>query len=240
MKDRQVIELYYRLKIIETIDFKSPPPIEGETASFYYFLNNEKLTIKLKQHCSSVEEGQNLVDYFLRSWELDDAIRNGRRRFEFELYDAKIIDPKNPNTTIVYSQGVSLRIGGSGKVKFIYPCYPDPPVFFRITPDVIDLWDRYERYLNNNEPLQSMAYSCLTFIEKCAVNRKNAAKYYKIDYKVFDIIGNFTGETRGDKKTVRKFKRDVSPRPLSPIENEWIRAALMAIIRRVGEINIAS
>ncbi|MBU4230908.1 MAG: hypothetical protein L6277_15455 [Desulfobacterales bacterium] len=137
MKNSQVIELYYRLESIKTVDFKSPPPIEEEETSFNYSLNNGILTIKLKQPCSSVEEAHNLVDDFLRSWEIDDAIRNGRCRCEFKLYDAKIIDPNNPNNIIIYSHGGVSVGGGSSDIKTTYPRYPNPPKFFKISPDVI-------------------------------------------------------------------------------------------------------
>lgn len=240
MNDKQVVELYYRLETIKTVDFKSPPPIEGGTTSFTYSINNGILTIKLEQPCSSVEEAQNLVDDFLRSWEIDDAVRNGGCRFKFKLYDAKIIDHNNPNTTIIYTQGINLKCGGSGEIKFIYPCYPNPPNLFKISPDVITLWQRYEVYLNNHEPIQSMANACRTFIISLAGNKKNAEKKFRIDIGVLRKLGELTSENRGDKKTVRKFKSGISPRPLSPIENEWIKAALMAIIRRVGEIDAAA
>jgi hypothetical protein len=240
MNDKQVVELYYKLKTIESVNFKSPPPIEDETDSFNYSLNNGKLTIKFKQPCSSVEEAKNLIDDFLRSWEIDDALRNGGRRFKFELYDAKIIDPNNPNATIIYTQGINFTLGGSGELNFIYPCYPNPPNLFKISPDVITLWQRYEEYLNNHEPLQSMANACRTFIISLTGNKKAAENKFSIDIGVLRKLGELTAESRGNKKNVRKFKSGVSPRPLSPIEIEWIKAALMAIIRRVGEIDAAA
>jgi hypothetical protein len=240
MNDKQVVELYYRLETIKTVDFKSPPPITGETTPFYYFLDNGKLTIKLKQHCSSVDEAQKIVDDFLRSWEIDDAVRNGGCRFKFKLYDAKIIDPNNPNARIIYTQGINLKLGGSGEIKSIEPLYPNPPNLFKISPDVITLWQRYEVYLNNHEPIQSMANACRTFLISLAGNKKNAGQKFRIDIGVLRKLGELSSENRGDKKNVRKFKSGISPRPLSPIENEWIKAALMAIIRRVGEIDAAA
>lgn len=239
MKDKQVIELYYRLESIETIDFKSPLPIKGETTPFCYSLDNGKLTIKLKQHCSSVEDAHHIVGDFLRSWEIDDAIRNGRKRIKFVFDDVKIIDPNNPNTKIIYSHGGITVGGGSGKVKSVYPCYPNPPNLFKISPDVITLWQRYERYLENHEPLQSMAYSCLTFLESHAGakkgqnKRKKAEEIYKIDYAILDKLGDLTA--KGDEKTIRKFQQ--INRPLNAIEIGWIEATVKTIIRRIGEMN---
>ena len=239
MGTEQVVELYYTLKTIETVDFKFPPPIEGETTSFKYSLDNGKLTIKLKQPCSSVEEAQNLVDNFLRSWEIDDAIRNGRRMIKFLFDNVKIIDPNNPNNTIIYSHSGLIVGGGLSDIKTTYPQYPNPPNLFKISPDVIILWQRYERYLEKHEPLQSMAYSCLTFLESHAGakkgqnKRKRAEDIYKIEYAIFDKLGDLTA--KGDEKTTRKFEQ-VNP-PLTAIEIGWIEATVKIIIRRLGEIN---
>jgi hypothetical protein len=238
MNDKQVVELYYRLESIKAVDFKSPPPIEGETTSFCYFLDNGKLTIKLKPPCSSVEDAQNLVDNFLRSWEMDDAIRNGRCRFKFKLYDAKIIDPNNPNATIIYTQGINLKLGVSGEIKFIEPLYPDPPNIFKITPDVLTLWQRYEGYLENHEPLQSMGYFCFSLLKFRAGSPKKAEKLYLIHFKVLKKLSELTS-TKGDEKTARKIDHGSSFDPLSAIEIEWIQATTKTIIRRVGEIDAA-
>ena len=112
MKDRQVVELYYRLEYINNVFYSSPPPIVGDINSFHYSLNKDILTIKLKQFCSNIERRRKLVDDFLRSWELDDALLKGRRIIKFNFYDAKIINPNNPNETIIPSTfGIIFRIG---------------------------------------------------------------------------------------------------------------------------------
>ena len=145
MRDEQVIELYYRLECINNVYFSSPPPILGETSFFHYSLNNGKLTINLKQHCSNVEEAQNLVDDFLRSWELYDALLNERRRIRFVFDNVRIINPNNPNETIIYAKS-GLILGSISELKVTYPCYPNPPSIFNISPDVLTLWQRYEGY----------------------------------------------------------------------------------------------
>lgn len=239
MKNSQVIELYYRLERIKTVDFKSPPPIKGETTPFYYFLDNGKLTIKLKQHCSSVEEAHNLVDDFLRSWEIDDAIRNGRKRIKFVFDDVKIIDPNNPNNIIIYSHGGITVSGGSLNIISAYPCYPNPPVFLKVSPDVLTLWQRYEGYLENHEPLQSMGYFCFSLLKFRAGSLEKAEKIYRIHFKVLKKLSELTS-TKGDEKTARKIDHGSSFEPLSAIEIEWIQATTKTIIRRVGEINTAS
>jgi hypothetical protein len=53
-------------------------------------------------------------------------------------------------------------------------------------------------------------------------------------------LGKLTAENKGNEKNARKLKAGKSFLPLSAIEIEWIKAALTAIIRRVGEINNSS
>ena len=130
-------------------------------------------------------------------------------------------------------------MGGSGEIKFIEPLYPDPPKFFKISPDALTLWQRYEGYLDNHEPLQSMGYFCFSLLKFRAGGLEKAGKIYQIHFKVLKKLSELTS-TKGDEKTARKFDNVISSGPLSPIENEWIKAALMAIVRRVGEINTAT
>lgn len=229
----RVEKLYYRLEVINNLIFNSPSSIAGETSSFHYNLANDKLTITMKQDCSSVEEARNLVDDYLRSWEIDDALRRGIKRIKFIFDDVKIIDLNNPNSVIIYTEGLSLKLGGSGEVKFIEPSYPNPPTSFKISPDVLTLWQRYEGHLNNREPLQQMAYYCYTFFKSQTGGWKGAAKTYRIDDKVLKKLSELSS-TKGDAKTARKFN---SYGPLSAVEIEWLRVAVRTIIRRVGEID---
>ena len=178
-----------------------------------------------------------MVDDFLRSWELDDALLKGRRIIKFNFYDAKIINPNNPNETIIPST-FGIILGLASEIRVGYHFYPNPPNMFNISPDVLTLWQRYEGYLENHEPLSSMAYFCLTLLQWRAGNRKNAAKKYKIDFKILTRLGILTAENKGNEKNAQKLKAGKSFSPLTSIEVEWIKAALIAIIRRVGKRSI--
>ncbi|HBP89306.1 MAG TPA: hypothetical protein PKK23_20365 [Nitrospirales bacterium] len=79
-----------------------------------------------------------------------------------------------------------------------------------------------------------MAYACLTFLEKSAVNRRAAAKRYNIDEEIFRKIGEISS-TRGDNLTARKFEKGRTERPLLHGEAIWLQAAIKALIRQVGE-----
>jgi hypothetical protein len=102
------------------------------------------------------------------------------------------------------------------------------------------MWHRYVGYLEQHEPLQSMAYFCFTVLEWSAGGGKNklkkAGKKYNMNEKVLKKLSELSS-TRGDEKTARK----AAPlAPLSPKEVEWIKAAILVIIRRVGELKSSS
>ena len=235
MGNLQVTELYYRLETIKSTKFSSPPPVKREQALFSFSLENNKLTIKLKHFCSTEEEARNLVEDFLRSWEINDALNRGIKRINFKYENAKIIDLNNPSAVIVPGRS-GLLIGVSSNLLSLEPHYPDPPTLSQISPDVRTLWHRYEGYLDHHEPLPSMAYFCLTLLEFRAGGkpraRKKAEAKYKMDYEVLEKIGELSA--RGDEKTARKFR---PPVPLSAIETEWLKATVRKLIRRVWEID---
>jgi hypothetical protein len=98
------------------------------------------------------------------------------------------------------------------------------------------MWNRYVRYAKGKEPLQGMAYFCLTVVESVAPDnsahrRKDAGKHYNIEKTVLDTLGNLTA--KGDPNTARKVEKGQPYRPLSDIRRVWIDSAIKAIIRRV-------
>ena len=101
-----------------------------------------------------------------------------------------------------------------------------------MTPDVETMWQRYEGYLNSNEPLPAMAYFCLTVLEAKAGNPDKAAKAYRISKRVLGRLAELTSQ-HGDEKTARKMPN--SPRALTEGEIAWIEVAVTGIIRRLAE-----
>src|SRR4029077_1846562 len=63
---------------------------------------------------------------------------------------------------------------------------------FRITPDVSTLSNRYWGYREGKEPLQAMAYFCLTVLLAGAKGRGKAAAMFRIDAAVLRKLGELT------------------------------------------------
>lgn len=109
--------------------------------------------------------------------------------------------------------------------------YPDPPDKFRLSPDARTLWDRYEGYEEEREPLFSMGYACLEFLEGRAGGRRGVAARYNIESEVLDDLGRLTS-TRGSSDVARK--PSASQREATPEERKWIEESIRKIIRQVG------
>lgn len=240
MQDPHVVALLYKIETIATVRFDDPPAVEDETDAFRLRLEKGKATFELKDHFSSVEDARNTVDSFIRSWELDIALRFGRQEIKFVFEDAEVIDrnPHSPGSPLVIQ-----TIGINSEEAFGVPTiivsrreYPTPPRHFRVNPDVDTLWQRFEGYTQGREPLLSMAYFCLTLIETRAGGRKEAEKLHRIHIDVLSKLGNLTANS-GDENTARKIRKTSTLVPVTKAETRWIEAAIKAIIRRVGEIN---
>ena len=244
MRDPHVESLRYRLKPPETTIYKNAPAVTANRSEFEYNLNDGILTCHMREHYPAVREARRVVDDFLHSWEIMAALELEGGEMQFQFEDAHVID-RNPPPP---GSSEFVHVSGSSGVKFTGSAiselcitrrkYPDPPTAFTVTPDVETLWGRYKNSLDkkSDELLLSMAYACLTFVERQAGGiRKAAAKLYKIDYDILDKLGGLTS-TKGDAKTTRKFPKEGDLIPLSGKEIEWIKAAVKILIRRTGEL----
>lgn len=242
VKDPHVVSLIYQLKTDATVSFDDPPPIEDDTDSFHVRLDDGELTVSMKGHFPSVQSACDVVEPWLHSWEIYTALEHsGQRQIWFDYDDAEIIDrdpPKRgePITTQVeaaecFCQAVSM-IGYVTRKH-----YPQPPGHFIATQEVNALWKRFQGYRDGKEPLLSMAYFCLSFVEsrlgKQESKRKNAAAALNIERNVLDKVGNLSTR-HGDLSTARKIDANATGQPLTEIEERWLECAVLGLIKQFG------
>lgn len=228
MNDPHVETLTYVLYQDDTIEYAAPA-LTFSTAVFTGELSGTSLIIRPLHHFASPEDVRPVIEPFLAAWRIDAGLKHGRDDFRFSFASANVVD-RNP-TPGTNSVHLSATIGARGDVhlKVSRKEYPSPPVGFQVTPEVEVLWDRFNAYLAQREPLLSMAYFCLTLLERG--DRKAAAKHYNIDFPLLNKLGEITS-TRGDNHTARKA---TATKRLSPQERTWIEEAIKAIIRHIAE-----
>jgi len=233
MKD---FKLIYRVTEKEGVNYSNQSTIEIDNEYFRGKLENGILTIEMKISFNSSNEAKILVDKYLRSWEIYSGLIYQKDVLGFTLNtisSIEIADHKNgkPPEIIEYFEEF---IYSSDSINFQseYEEYPKPTDSFTTSPDVETLWYRFKEYLENREPLLSMAYFCITFLENKAGNRRSAASQYGIEFDILENIGELSS-TRGDVRNARKAKSLQGK--LKHSEIIWIVAAIAKIIQRLGE-----
>lgn len=237
MRDPHVVALCYRLATNQEVEFSNPSPRDWEVEEFRLRLEAGQARVEMKKHYASADEAKRHVEPFLRSWELDTALREGRSEIRFEYVRPEIVDrnpppPSPPGTPVRITATATMNTEATLVRRIIKRAYPTPPQAFVASPDVETMWYRYEGYQKGREPLGAMAYFCLTLLERKSGGRDDAATQYRINRQVLGKLGALTSAA-GDERTARKFTEE--SRPHTPAEAAWIESAVRAIIRRVGE-----
>lgn len=235
MRDPHVNSLRYRLETDESLSFVQAPPIERETEDFRVQLRDGVVTFDMKSHHASEVTARKSADQWLRAWELDYALANGRPAIRFHFESAEVVDrdPPPPGTPqVIVVPTITCHIVGKN-VKILLTCreYPEPPGRFRITEDVETLWLRFRQYQEGKEPLASMAYACETLFEACSKRNGNP---YNVSENILKTLRRLASEI-GDSLTARKILSGGPSRPHTPSEVAWMEAAVKALIRRLGE-----
>lgn len=239
MNDPHVVSLKYRLVKEHDVDYSNPPPIVHEAGGLRLRLDEGGLTVTMLDHYPSSEVAREVVYPFLRAWEIDQAISLGKTELHFEYEGAEVIDrsPSLPNqghnlaARIVCSVNAAGVLVNASVTRAKYPAFPQR---LKLSPELETLWHRYEGYEQGREPLTSMGYFCLTLVEHNAGGRAKSARKYNVSRKILEKLGHLTSAL-GDARTARKVSTSSTSRTLTPAEQEWIKAAVKLLARRLGE-----
>lgn len=237
MNDPHVESLQYRLQTSEGLKFTNPPPLAYDERRFTCRLENDHLTVEMKEHHASVASAREVVGPFLENWEIAEALRRGRREMWFEYVEAaaKIIDrnppppspPGAPQKICPASIESVLAVGVPTLVRG-ERTYPRPPAGFVASQAVKTLFADYQEYTEGGRDLATMAYACYTYVtENLADGEPDAAKKFNVSGKVLDELSRLAGG-----KGRRKY---LAQEPYTPQEEEWVAAAVRILILRVGE-----
>ena len=237
MNDPHVVSLTYHLTPSDEVRYVDPPALAFETRFFRGELAQDVLVLEPKDHYPTVDLARGPADRFVRSWEVDAALL-GRGPLAFEYVTASVVDrnPPPPGTVVRLEAELSAGFGLAdvNSAHVARRSYPEPPANFEYTADVDVLWARLKAYERGEESLLSMAYFCLTWVERMGGSRAAASSLIHVDKEVLDKLGELTS-TRGDAQTARKASRSRALQELSAQERTWIVACLRALVRQVGQ-----
>jgi hypothetical protein len=239
MNDPHVEKLTYRVIIPEYTNYNNAPPTSGETGDFNWLLNEDQLVIQMKTHCATKNEAREIVDEYLKAWEVTAGLLHQPDSLAFKFSSALTLnrppgDENSPNKAIELGLSETILLSDEAQAHVSYDQFPVPHQNFKASQEVEMMFFRYKMYREGRESLLGMAYWCLTVMEYAAGGRSEAADQYRVDHRVLRKLGELCGN-RGDIRDARKLKGNAGIIPLKPAEREWIRAVVKKLILRVGE-----
>ena len=250
MNDPHVKALHYRVIVGKDIDYNNAPPVSGITDAFDLSIDGDIAIFEMKKHYPTAGEARAVVDRYLRAWDILIGLEYDPDDLRIDFSHADIIDrsPQKGGKNVLNLQSrVTARSCTADVILHVSRArFPSFPNKFIASPDAETMYIRYKAYRQNREKLTSMAYMCLTVLERSVderdkaggMNRKKAAKQYCIDIDVLSTLGNLCTE-KGDTTEARKYPKNRTFTPLHPKEKKWIVLVIKALIRRVGEYEYA-
>ena len=233
----KIKSLTYKVIPAKSVDYDNAPEISEETDDFTIKVNHERAVFDLKGHFTSVRDARTIVDDFLESWQVIIGLEHGPGSLEFKYENAEYEQfSKDGKNQILLCANIMVTTSTPDnlELQISHNHLPPRPDKFKLSPDVITMFQRYKLYFKGKEPLTSMAYMCLTVFEASAKNdRNNAGKKYNVSHKVLNKLAALCA--KGDELEARKTIQHRQYTTLSPEERDWIIRAVGALIRRAGE-----
>ncbi len=206
MKDPHVVALKFSIEHDDTVEYDDAKPIECEGPEFSIRVADKQVHVEFKTHHTTENAALNAVDLYIRSWELGAALDGRPGQFTLRFQGSSIVDRNPPPPTPgICDIGITVRAGiptvrVSAMAISLRP-YPIPPLEITLdpdNPDVLTMFDRFRGYLEEREPLASMAYFCLTILTNYLCKDQNcAARTYAISLHVLRKVGELTSRRGG-------------------------------------------
>lgn len=238
MRDPHVVALQYQFESAETHhSFEGTRALSGTLGDFDFELKDARLVARPRSHFADEESARAALEPRLRAWEQRTFLAEDVR-ITFKYGKTEIIDRDPvPGVTEVRPDPIALNAVVYAPTIIVgHATYPPPDPDFKVTPVTDRLSERIRRVRAGEAPLPAEAYWVLTQLEteygtgKSA--RKSVAERLNVEEKVLQTLGRLTAQ--GDPNIGRKADRIEAP--LTDAETAWLRAAIVRLARRVGEI----
>lgn len=237
MVDPHVLALTYRIEHSRSIAYRNPPPLSREEPQFRLEATQGLVHFEFKQHFATEREARDAVSSYIESWQMSAELARGPGSFRLVFKDAEVVDRQPPSHDA--SLRMSVRAGKprvSVRMQAVNRHYPKPPDECDFQhPDVKAMHVRYIGYRQNEEPLASMAYFCLTVLEHGVQpprRRETAASRWRIDKAVLDRVAELSS-TRGGNAAR---KANGIGKPLTSEESRFLHQAIKSIIGHVARM----
>ena len=237
MNDPHVVALLYRVNHDNSISYSRAEPLIHEDLNFLLVVEDNIARFDMKEHYAAEEGARDAIENFIRNWESHACLERGSDCFRLEFEKAEIED-RNP-THGVKGIRIDAKFGAlksSVSLTIAAPRYPAPPSGVNFNdPDVQTMYQRYMGYREGNEPLASMAYFCLTFLETLSGQNNNRRKASAQKYQIGKAVLNKIAMLSSNKGGQGARKAIGADRDFTNQERIFLEQAIERIIRRVAE-----
>ena len=246
MNDPHVESLVYRIRHDGTVYYGGSDPAAYERPAFNIQIADEEVRFTMRAHFTTEDAARQGVEPFIKTWEFETALREGRNTFTLVFRNAHIVDrkPYPPNSgprdrerralhvSATFDGGLDGTLSAAVQLQPSAPHPPPPCNNVEVTSTVQQMSDRYLNFREGKEPLPALAYFCLTCLEACAGDRPKAAAKFAVDKKVLVGIARLTAEKGGLHARKAQGRSDA----LTDDEESFLKAAVPALIRRIAQV----
>ena len=217
--------------------------------TFSVTVKDGEAEFEFKHGVETVDEARQALSEYIRNWEFSAALERGLLAIELR-YKRPRFEERNPVPgKVSLSGGISTgppELSGDPTVARCPYRYPEPPAAIQITPDVQMAFDRFIRYLKDEEPLPGMAYFCQSKLrqsvpdrawtkprkdENAEASESDTGRWYEISSSVLRKIRALSSSKGGPEAR----KADGIGKALSNEEAKFLEKATATIIRRMAE-----
>ena len=240
MNDPHVVALLYQIEHDRGVDYGEAKPIDHEVTGFRVEIANEQVCFEFKEHYDTKDAARKAIEDYIRVWEFDASLGEGPNHFKLRFKRARIEDRKPTPCVMDTSVSITSGVPKISVMATVSKPYPSPPSSgLKLIPDVQTMYDRYMGYLQDREPLASMAYFCLTILERSTKKKSNekktcrelASEMYGIELEVLNKTGHLSSE-RGGQQARKASGKD---NDLTYQDRRFLEEAIKAVIRRAAE-----
>lgn len=248
MNDPHVQRLFYELRCPSDVVFEQPPPLDHESFDARFNLDRGTLMVEPTRHFAEVSEARAVIEPFLRTWEIHDALVHGRQNLHFEYLSAHVVDRASPAHAAGATGLASLTLTATATVTSIRRAYPNPPTGFVVTPLVEALYHAHQSALRDKRVAVAAGYFALTAVktrvrdstwtERGRARTARIASVLVVDPVILERLHDLTTNA-GDLSTTRKVSDKAEfdrPRPAHTLEDvDWICSTIRRLAIRLGE-----
>jgi hypothetical protein len=235
----RVTALHYRFESeLDNDRFDEAVSQSGSLGHWSYTLEAARLTATPGVELRDRRAARDDLEEHLRAWEQKAFLFLQRHqiRFEFERAEVEDADPE-PGVINVFPDTIALGLRAFAPTVIRgNSTYPEPPEGYARSPVTDRLVTRLKRLRDQRAELPAVSYCVLDTLEhefggEGPRRRERAAVALGIDPRVLRKLGELSATP--DPDIGRKAGTD--PRALTAAERGWLDAALMVLVRRIGE-----